>query len=253
MDTTSNESSYDSSPNPARSQSKQAKRDRWKQNRRRHSRSRARSDYRSISPQSKDTAHVRSSRYPLPKGTATRTPQLDAYMKSEVWHQVKSADMNLAKVQTFLLDALAPLVSILDFNHRDHHLGFQDSIHANSTAVELIGNANTRISCMRRENVTLCLNKTLLHLFQVRVMRSAVPLRASKQFFLSAPQQLGGYYQKHGRSEASNYFQRSGRIRQQFNAQKTSEQPANLIPKQELTYNIQVHPFYNLKEIQKVR
>ena len=60
MDSTSNESSYDSSPNPARSQSRQARRDRWKQKRRRQSRSRARSDYRSISPQSKDTAHVRS-------------------------------------------------------------------------------------------------------------------------------------------------------------------------------------------------
>ena len=33
--------------------------------------------------------------------------------------------------------------------------------------------------------------------------------------------------------------------------QKISGQPANQIPKQELTYNIEIYPFYNLKEIQK--
>ena len=89
-------------------------------------------------------------RYSLPKGAATRTPQLDEYIKSEVPHQVKSADTDLAKIPTFLLDALAYLVSILDLNRRDHHLGFQNSIDAISRAVELIGNANTRISCLRR-------------------------------------------------------------------------------------------------------
>ena len=135
-------------------------------------------------------------------------------------------------------------MSILDLNHRDHHPGFHDSIDAISTAVELIGNANTRISCLRQEKVTLSLNKTLLHLYQIRTMQSTVPLGPSKQFYWSAPQQ-------HGWGEASSYFQRSSRNHQQFSAQKTSGQPANQIPKQELTYNTEIYPFYNLKEIQK--
>ena len=82
---------------------------------------------------------------------ATRTPQLDEYIKAEVPHQVKSADKDLAKIQTFVLDALAPLVSILDLNSWDHSPAYQDTIDAISTAMELIGNASARISRLRQE------------------------------------------------------------------------------------------------------
>ena len=99
---------------------------------------------------------------PLPKVAATRTPQLDVYIRSEV----KSVDKDLAKIQTFVLDALALLVSILDLNSRDHCPAYQDTIDAISTTVELIGNANARISHLRQEKVTLGLNKTLLPLCQ---------------------------------------------------------------------------------------
>ena len=75
-------------------------------------------------------------------------------------------DKCLAKIQTFVLDALAHLVSTLDLNSRGHCPAFQDTIDVISTAVELIGNANARISCLRWEKVTLSLNKTLLHLYQ---------------------------------------------------------------------------------------
>ena len=175
-------------------------------------------------------------RYPLPNVAATRTLQLHAYIKSEIPHQVKSADKDLAKIQTFVLDALAPLVSILDLNNKYHRHSFQDTIDAISPAVELIGNTNARISCLRHEKVTLSLNKTLLplcqedgnfksaatalfgpefarmskeHIDQVRAMWSGVPSGPSKQFFdLPHPQKSrGGYHQKHGRSGASSYFQ----------------------------------------------
>ena len=55
VDTMSSDSSDDSFPNPARFQSRQAKR---KLKRERHSWSRARTDYRSRSPWGRDTAHV---------------------------------------------------------------------------------------------------------------------------------------------------------------------------------------------------
>ena len=87
--------------------------------------------------------------YPLPKVAASRTPQLDAYIKPDVPHQVKSADKDLPKIHTFVLDALAPLVSILDLNSQDHCPAYQDIIDVISMAVELIGNDNARISCLR--------------------------------------------------------------------------------------------------------
>ena len=122
-------------------------------------------------------------RYPLPKVAASSTSQLDAYIKPNVPHQVKSADKDLAKIQTLVLNALAPLVSILDLNSRDHHPAFQDTIDAISIAVELIGNANARISCLRWEKVTVSLNKTVLPLCQEDGnFKSAVPALFGPEF-----------------------------------------------------------------------
>ena len=53
-------------------------------------------------------------KYPLPKVVATKTPHLDSYLKTELSSMTKSEDKELAKIQTFILDALAPLTSILE-------------------------------------------------------------------------------------------------------------------------------------------
>ncbi len=48
-------------------------------------------------------------RYSLPKIASTRTPELDSYMKVELSSTAKSADKESARLQTFMLDAMAPL------------------------------------------------------------------------------------------------------------------------------------------------
>ena len=52
-------------------------------------------------------------RYPLPKVSVTRTPQLDPIMKSEASTTTKAADKQLARVHTLLLDSLPPLTTSL--------------------------------------------------------------------------------------------------------------------------------------------
>jgi hypothetical protein len=54
------------------------------------------------------------SSHPLPKVSATRTPQLDPVMKSETSAAVKAVDKELARLQTFVLDALATLTTLLE-------------------------------------------------------------------------------------------------------------------------------------------
>ena len=44
---------------------------------------------------------------------ASRTPQLDSFLKSEVSPATKTTDKELASIQTYVLDALAPLSAIL--------------------------------------------------------------------------------------------------------------------------------------------
>ena len=98
------------------------------------------------------------SRYKLPKVAATRTPRLDHFMKSGTSQGAKSLDKDLARIQTFVLDALAPLTAILE----DNELTKEEALHASSTAVELIGNANAQISRLRREKIVQSVNKSLL-------------------------------------------------------------------------------------------
>ncbi len=47
-------------------------------------------------------------RYPLPKVPATKTPQLDGFIKSEVPMATRKADKELARLQSLVLDSLAP-------------------------------------------------------------------------------------------------------------------------------------------------
>ena len=104
--------------------------------------------------------------YLLPKVPATKTPQLDTYLKTEVSAGTKTTDRELAKLQSFVLDAMAPLTTIINGADSESPLPFKETIQAVSAAVELIGNASVRISHLRREKVTSAINKTLLPIAQ---------------------------------------------------------------------------------------
>ena len=57
-------------------------------------------------------------KFPFPKVPATRPVQLDPMMKSEASFATKATDKQRAKVQTQLLDSLAPFTSILETHHK---------------------------------------------------------------------------------------------------------------------------------------
>ena len=56
--------------------------------------------------------------YPVPKALATRTLQLDPFMRPEASLATRAADKQLAKMQTLLLDAIAPLTSLLEVHFK---------------------------------------------------------------------------------------------------------------------------------------
>ena len=102
--------------------------------------------------------------YPLPKVPATRTPQLDSIMKPEAASTTKATDKQLAKVQTLLLDSLAPLTMLLEAHHRGDESDPKDVVRAVKAAVELIGNANAHMPNLQRVKVIGDINKALLPL-----------------------------------------------------------------------------------------
>ena len=68
--------------------------------------------------------------YCLPKVPATRTPQLDSYIKQEVSSGVKAGDKHLARIQTFVLDALAPLTSLVETHNKGERLEEKEVLKA---------------------------------------------------------------------------------------------------------------------------
>ena len=112
------------------------------------------------------------SRYKLPRVEATRTPRLDHFMHTlapqsakvvdrELSRSAKVVDRELSRIQTFVLDSLAPLTAILDNNTE---MSIDEVKEASITAVELIGNANAKISRLRREKLVSSINKSLVPL-----------------------------------------------------------------------------------------
>ena len=57
---------------------------------------------------------------------------------------------------------MAPLAAVVEGINKGEDLSKQDTLLAVNSAVELIGNANARISHLWREKITSVINKTLL-------------------------------------------------------------------------------------------
>ncbi len=101
-------------------------------------------------------------RYPLPKVPATKTPQLDGFIKSEVTMATRNADKELARLQSLVLDSLAPLTHLLEAEQRGGPPTWEEAKKAVVAATELVSNASAKITHLRREMVTTDLNKALL-------------------------------------------------------------------------------------------
>ena len=104
--------------------------------------------------------------FPLPQVAATRTPQLDSFIKLEVPQLVKTSDKEWARLQTFVLDALAPLTSLLEADAKGETISHDQALEATKAATQLIGNASAQISHTRRSKVLTHLNKSLLPLLE---------------------------------------------------------------------------------------
>ena len=100
--------------------------------------------------------------YKFPRVEATRTPKVDQVIKSLASQSAKSADRELARIQTFVLDSFAPVSSLLEqVSHESDRVSIEDVKLAALTAAELIGNASAQISRLRREKMVTSINNLL--------------------------------------------------------------------------------------------
>ena len=117
--------------------------------------------------------------YPLPKVPATRTPQLDPSMKPKA--SSNAMDKSLAKVQTLVLDLLAPLTCLMEAHH--NILDHKEVIQAVRATIQLVGNANAHLSHLRRESVISDFNKSLLPIVgDAKSFSEAAPFLCGTEF-----------------------------------------------------------------------
>ena len=184
--------------------------------------------------------------FPLPQVAATRTPQLDSFIKPEVPQPVKTCDKEWARIQTFVLDALAPLTSLMETDAKGQTITHDQALEAAVTAVQLLGNASAQITHGRRTKVLTHLNKSLLPLLeedgnfedvapslfgpefarkskelvdQVKAIRSTTQKDGKSFFRQGPPKSRGGYNQRPGRGGS----QGSGKGNRQFQQSRRAQ------------------------------
>lgn len=114
--------------------------------------------------------------YGLPKVICTKTPQLEHFLREEVSQATKTADNELARVHTFLLDAVAPLTALLDKKVTGSDNLDPNVLNAVQAACQLVGNASTKLASLRREKIMTSLNRSLLPLVkEEELFKKAAP------------------------------------------------------------------------------
>ena len=98
------------------------------------------------------------SRCKLPKVDATRTPRVDHVMRTLAPQAAKTANRELARIQSFMLDSLALVSAMVENSKR---MMVEDVREASSAAAKLIGNANVQMSRLRKEKLVSAINKNL--------------------------------------------------------------------------------------------
>ena len=96
----------------------------------------------------------------VPKLDTTKCPKLDTVIKCNLSKEVKDADSQLARIHTLMLDAVAPLVQVLE-EAASNTLTTESATKAAKTALNLIGNASCQMAKDRRKKVLKELNKDL--------------------------------------------------------------------------------------------
>ena len=120
--------------------------------------------------------------YPFPMTEDTKCPKLDGVVKQNLTKEIRDTDSNVAKLQTLTLDAVAPLVHILEEAQRGS-LTVKTAVDAAGAALALLGNASAHMTCERRKRVLRDLNKDLLPLAEdEEVFKGAAPLLFGETF-----------------------------------------------------------------------
>ena len=128
--------------------------------------------------------------YGMPAADATKCPKLDGTLKTQVPKEGKDGDRTFSRLQTFVLDAVGPLASLLE-QHQAGRLTPATAAEAATMALKFLGNASAQISTERRKRLVAHLNPDLKPLVEGQEsFKSAAPLLFGKDFAKTAKEHV---------------------------------------------------------------
>ena len=104
--------------------------------------------------------------YSLPRVEATKTPKLGGFVRSEISQQAKSFDSQMQRLQSFVLDSVAPLMAIMETYAKGETVSHKQAVTAATAAIELVVNTSAQLSHYRRTRIITGMSKTLLPLVE---------------------------------------------------------------------------------------
>ena len=128
--------------------------------------------------------------YGMPASDHTKCPKLDATLRPQVPKEGKDADRALSRLQTFVLDAIGPLASLLE-QKQAGRLTAESAADAATQALRFLDNAHAHISTERRKRIITHFNADLRPLVEdADRFQSAAPLLFGKDFEKSAKEHV---------------------------------------------------------------
>ena len=107
--------------------------------------------------------------FALLKVAVTKTPSLDPVMAVQCSKSMKTNDKVLASLQALRLDAVGPLIHILEkFNSDKSEINADKVCYVVESTITLIRNASSRMSSLQRQKILKEYNKELLSFAQDR-------------------------------------------------------------------------------------
>ena len=131
---------------------------------------------------------ARSEKFGIPESRWLRCPQLDPVVKTTVSVAAKRSDRAASRLQNFWLDAVNPLVYVLE---KAEELQLPpEVISAVQTSLQLLGNANAHNSMARRKELLTHMNPKLKELVDDMDFKEAPPVLFGDNFATLAKERL---------------------------------------------------------------
>ena len=116
--------------------------------------------------------------FPVPDILETQCPRLDSVFKASAKPEVKNGDVELARIQAYVLDPVGPMTRVLhamDSSQSEDQLSLEEAWEALSDAIRLLGNASSQISRIRRKRILKSVNPDIADMAEEDTFEDAAP------------------------------------------------------------------------------